>query len=164
MVLHDWDEVLEAQGSNAKAAAYQKYLEAAMDVFFPYKTTARNSNDSPWINAGIKRRIRQRHGIYQREGRSAKWKCLKKVTDTIIRKRRKVYMDSQRDDLLQDDGDRCFFKNIKSYRTKEKPRQFDIRQLIPELSNKKCAEWVADHFNAISHEFQPLEPSQIPMT
>ena len=57
-----------------------------------------------------------------------------------------------------------FFLNIKSYQTKEKPKQFDIRTLLPKISDRECAEKVADHFNAISAEFAPLEPGQIPMT
>ena len=38
-----------------------------------------------------------------REGRSRKWKRMKKVTTNMISRRRKIYMDSQRMVLLQDD-------------------------------------------------------------
>ena len=164
VVNHDWGEVLDVVGSNEKAMAYQRHIDAAMDAFFPYVTTVRKSTEPPWINARVKRRIKQRRSVYRREGRSATWKRLKKVTDSLIAKRKNKYMDSQRDVLLQDDSERCFFKNIKSYGCKEKPKPFDVRTLTPGFSDNQCAEKLADHFNAISREFQPLEPDQVPIT
>ena len=164
ITFHDWGEILRAEGSNRKADLYQKHLDLAMDTFFPYVTTVRKSTDPPWINARVLKRIKQRKAVYRREGRSAAWKRLKKVTVTLIARRRRMYMDTQRDVLLQEDSERCFFKNIKSYGSKEKPKQFDVRALTPNFSDKECAEKLADHFNAISQEFQPLEPSQIPRT
>ena len=56
------------------------------------------------------------------------------------------------------------FLNIKAYKTKEKPKTFDVRTLTPGVSDKECAERQADHFNAISLEFSPLEPAGIPLT
>ena len=56
------------------------------------------------------------------------------------------------------------FLNIKSHRNKEKTQIFDIRTLTPGITDKECAEKLADHFNAISSEFSPLEPHQIPTT
>ena len=86
-----------------------------MDVHFPYVTTVRRSTEPPWINSAVKKRIKQRKAVYRREGRSAVWRRLKKVTDGIIRRRKSKYMDSQRDVLLQEDGERCFLtlKRIK---------------------------------------------------
>ena len=151
-------------GSNAKAEAYQADINCAMDAFFPVRTNTRKSTDPPWINSNIKRRVKQRRGIFMREGRSRKWKRMKKVTTNLISRRRKIYMDSQRMVLLQDDGERCFFKNIKSYGSKERPQPFDVRDVLVGLTNAECAERLAEHFNAISDEFDPLEPGDIPVT
>ena len=84
-----------------------------MDAYFPYVRTVRRSSELPWINSGVHKRIKQRRAIYKREGRSAKWKRMKKVADNIIKTRRKNYMDYQRLVLLEEDSERCFFKNIK---------------------------------------------------
>ena len=110
-IRQDWKEVYTAEGSNNKATAYQTLINGALDTYFPMKTTTRNSSDPPWVNAAVKERIRQRRGIYRREGRSPKWKRMKKVTDRILEKRKQNYMVSQRDVLLADDANRNFFKN-----------------------------------------------------
>ena len=92
-----------------------------------------------------------------REGRSKKWKRMKKVTNDLKSRRRQVYMDSQRMVLLEKDSERCFFKNIKSYGSKEKPKAFDVQDVLIGLTGAECAEKLADHFNAISNEstFRP---------
>ena len=78
-VNHDWKEVLSAEGSNDKARAYQSAIDGVVAANFKLITTTRKSTDPLWINASIKRRVRQQRKIYRREGRSAAWKWMKKV-------------------------------------------------------------------------------------
>ena len=98
-----------------------------------------------------------------REGRSVRWKRMKKLTNKLIERRRNIYMDSQRMVLLEDDGHRSFFKNVRSYKNFEKPRVFDVRELLG-LPAKESAETLSDHFTEVSNEFAPLEPADIPVT
>ena len=46
----------------------------------------------------------------------------------------------------------------------ERPKEFDIRQLFDKKKDEEIAEDLADYFNWISREFDPLEPEQIPFT
>ena len=124
----------------------------------------RYSGDPPWINGWVRKRIQQRKGIYKREGRSAKWRQRKAVTDWILKKRKDSYMSSQRDVLLTGDGHRNFFKNAKAFRSGEKPAEFDVRELLPEKSDAEVAEALAGHFNAISDKFSPVQALEIPRT
>ena len=48
--------------------------------------------------------------------------------------------------------------------SKDRPKPFDVGTLFPGKSEKETAEILAGHFNAISREFTPLEPSDIPQT
>lgn len=47
LVLNDWTEVLEAEGSEAKAAAFHRHVDLAMDTFFPLRTVRKRSTDLP---------------------------------------------------------------------------------------------------------------------
>ena len=164
LVAVDWEPVLAAQGSNRKAAAYQEILAAGVSSHFPWKTTRRKDSDPPWINDAVRRKIRRRKAIYRLEGRSIRWKKMKKDTMALLKRRMKVYQDSQREVLLASDGHRSFFKNAKSYMTKEKPRPFDVTSMFPGKSDSEVAEILSVYFNTISQEFSPLEPSDIPTT
>ena len=99
----------------------------------------------------------QKRGIYRREGRSEKWRRMRKVVEDLIEKRRECYGGSQKDALLAGDGDRNFFKNVKNYRSAEKKPPFDVKTLFPGKDSGEVAELLADHFNRISSECEPLE-------
>ena len=75
----DWSELEAAGTSNEKTEIYQMEVTRAQDRLFPLITVRRQSNDPPWYNRNIKRRIKQKKGIYRREGRSQKWRRLKRV-------------------------------------------------------------------------------------
>ena len=87
LVNRSWDDVFEARGSNAKAAAYEQAIAAGVEGYFPLKTTRRKDTDPPWINDKVRRKIRRRKAVYRIEGRSAKWKSMKKQTDQLIKRR-----------------------------------------------------------------------------
>ena len=86
IVMHNWDEVLTISGSNAKTTAFQDTLSLAMDSFFPWKTTRRKSNDLPWLNKAVLRKIEDRKRLYWSEGgkRTETWKEEKRKTDQLI--------------------------------------------------------------------------------
>ena len=164
LALKDWTDLETAEGSNAKTEIYQREVVGALERCFPLITVRRKSTDPPWYNDRIRKKIRQKKGVYKREGRSPKWKRIRKLLEDLVEKRRARYAGSQKDALLASDGSRNFFKNVRNYRSAEKPRPFDVCTLFPGKSEKEVAELLASHFNAISSEFQPLEACQIPRT
>ena len=66
------------------AAAALLFCLSAMNACFPLLKIKKKSTDPPWFNAAVRRKLEQRKKIYRREGRSASWKRLKKVTEAII--------------------------------------------------------------------------------
>ena len=81
LVSQDWMDVVLAEGSDAKAKAYQDLIDAAVDTFFLVCTVRRKSTDLPWMNRAILRKIGRRKRLYRKEGRSEAWKFLKKKED-----------------------------------------------------------------------------------
>ena len=126
----------------------------------------RRNIDPPWINTRIKKLIKARKRIFKESGgRTPEWKKMKKKIQKLIDKRCKVYQDSQRAVLLASDGARDFFKQTKNYMSKQRPPAFDPMDLFPGRTEQEIAELLADHFNAISMEFAPLDPCKdIPKT
>lgn len=161
---YDWADLVQAEGSNLKAEMYQGAVNQVMERFFPLITVRRKSSDCPCINTQIRKLIRRRKGIYKREGRSEKWRWLKKVTDELIGKRKEIYIQSQRDVLLVEDARRNFFRNVKAFQSRERPRSFDVRALFAGKSDNEVVDSLASFFNRISQEFYPLEPCDIPRT
>ena len=162
---HNFGSVYASEDVNDQLEAFLRDLEGSMDICFPYRTTVRRERDPPWINPYVKQLIKRRRRIYHKEGRSDKWKSLLKKVKKLVRKRSKNYWDHQKKALLRGDASRVFFKNVKSYSSKERPPQFDVRTIFDQgLSDETVAERLADHFNGISCEFQGLDPSRVPET
>ena len=96
--------------------------------------------------------------------RSEAWKKAKKDTDQTIRKRKRGFLDKQKEHLLSEDANRNFYKHVKNFSKLEKPKQFDVRELLPDKTDEQVAEELAVYFNRISLEFNPLQESDIPET
>ena len=162
LATQSWTEVFQAGDPSSKAEALQKILDARMAEHFKLITTVRRQSDPPWVNDKIRRLSRKRRKIYDREGRSARFKRLKKQCADLYRERAKNYMEEQRKVLTQPDASRSFYKNVKAYKTKEKPPEFEVRDLFPGETDKEVAESLASHFNAISSEFEGLDVASLP--
>ena len=164
VMTQDWAEVLLTKGATAKARAYQDLIDAAMDTFFPLRTTRRKSTDPPWLSKKILKRIKRRNAIYVKEGKSPLWHYMKKNLDQEIKDRKAGFMTIKKEQLTAKDANRSFFRLVKAFNTPEKPQTFDVRSLRPGASDQEVAEELADYFNRISSEFDPLTEEQIPTT
>ena len=160
----DWAPLVQMSSSNEKAEFYQAQVTGALERYFPLVRVRRKTSDCPWISARIRKMIKNRKGIYSREGRSKKWRRLRKVINDLIYKRKEAYLESQRSVLLVEDARRNFFRNIKAFKSKDRPKAFDVRTLFPGKSDGEIADELAGFFNRISHEFEPLEPCDVPRT
>ena len=158
----DWSGVLEAGNSESKVEAFQAIVDANMEKFFPLRTTKKRKSDPPWVNNQIRRLVVKRRRVYDKEGRSARWKRLKKFTADLYRLRAQNYVKRQKELLTAPDAIRAFHKHVKAYKSREKPPEFDVCDLFPGESTAAVAETLADHFNAISKEFNGIEPNNIP--
>ena len=157
-----WRKVYESKSTTAKVKAFQSILDAMMDRHFELKTTTRALNDPPWFNDSVKKQIKKRRKVYDRQGRSKKWKAMKAKTDEICRKLCGSYLERQKNILTAPDAARSFYRNVKSYNSKEKPPAFDVKTLYPGEPDLTIAEKLAEHFNAISNEFEGLREGDMP--
>ena len=162
LAAQSWVTVFAAVGATAKVEMFQSLLELLMSKCFATVTTTRRKADPPWVNDKIRRLSKKRRKVYDKEGRSERWKSLKKACQDLYKKRAAVYMEEQKRTLTEPDASRSFFKNVKAYQSREKPPQFDVHDLFPDQSDAGIADTLANHFNAISAEFDGLEQDQIP--
>ena len=166
VVMHDWFEVLCAGTADEKASAYQETVVKAVERFFPLRTVKKRSDDPPWLDKKTRDLLEQKKRFYMEEGgRTAAWKLEKKNVDEVVRKRKRGFLDIQKERLLGPDASRNFYRQVRSFGTTEKPKLFDVRDLMPEgQSDRDTAEQLAAYFNRISDEFAPLKPHEIPCT
>ena len=165
IVFHDWAEVFSSPDTNTKAEAYQRTVVEAVERFFPLRKVRRKDNDPPWMDKRTKKMIKDRKKLYSDEGgRTLTWKDEKKRTNEQVLKRKRGFLDRQKESLLGD-GDRNFYRQVRNFGKAERPKLFDVRDLMPEgQTDEQTAEELASFFNRISDEFDPLGPGDIPCT
>ena len=160
--VQDWEQVKKAGTTSEKVEAFQSILDNLLNKNFEWKTTKRRKQDKPWINDKVRWLKGKSRKLYDREGRSRRWLNLKKKIVKITKKRAETYMSNVRANMTGPDACRDFFKNVQNYSCREKPPQFDVRDLFPSRSDKEVADTVAEHFNKISSEFDGLRREDIP--
>ena len=160
----DWNPVYEQHGSNNMAICFQHMMDDLMDAHFPLKQVKRKESDLPWFNAVAKRMTKKKMAIYKAEGKSPRWHSHCSKLEAYLAKGRENFLKSQRDKLIGPAATTNFFKNIKSFSSVDRPRQFNIRELRPGSSDAEIASEAATFFNRISSEFEELSPDQVPNT
>ena len=160
----DWSLVLTAQGPNAKVGAFHSIIQDLTDRHFPLKITRRKESDLPWLDARARKMIKRKAAIFKSEGPSERWERARNDVDRYLDGRREEYVAKQREKFTGPNASAHFHKNVKAFCTAEKPKPFDVRTLLPGRSDGEVADEIANYFNAISREFSPLQPCQIPFT
>ena len=160
----DWSLVLTAQGPNAKVGAFHSIIQDLTDRHFPLKITRRKESDLPWLDARARKMIKRKAAIFKSEGPSERWERARNDVDRYLDGRREKYVAKQREKFTGPNASAHFHKNVKAFCTAEKPKPFDVRTLLPGRSDGEVADEIANYFNAISREFSPLQPCQIPFT
>ena len=160
----DWDPVYREHTSNGMAAKYQQIIDDLMNRHFPEKTTKRKESDLPWLNNVGRKMIKKKNAIYKSEGKTDRWLTQCNKVEAYLEGRRQSFLERQREKFSGPDAARNFFRNVKAYRSAEKPKEFSIHSLRPNNTEAETAAEAAAFFNRISKEFTPLEPGDIPTT
>ena len=160
----DWTLITQESTTNGKVDRLHIVLNDLLDRHFPTKTCTRRETDLPWLDGKARAMIKKKGAIYKAEGQSARWEPMRAKVDKHLEERREVYLAKQRDKFIGPQAHVSFFRNVKAFKSAEKPKDFDVRELCPGKTDREVADAVAGYFNSISPEFRPLEPNQIPFT
>ena len=105
-------------------------MDAAMTDCYPLVTVRRKSSEDPWINDKIRKKIRKRKAIFKSEGRSRRWKRIKKITAKMIKFRREKYMERHKLIITSSDSSAHFFRNVRAYNSPEKPEIWSVNSCL----------------------------------
>ena len=160
----DWTELLGKIGPNAKVELFHSIVEDLTDRHFPLQTIKRKDNDLPWFDGKARKLSRRKSAIYRSEGASPRWERERTRLEEHLECRRLKYLEKQRENFTGPNASSNFHRNVKAFGQAERPKTFDVRELCPGKSDLQVANTIAKYFNAISREFTPLSPSDIPAT
>ena len=120
------------------------------------------STDKPWITDNIKRKIRRRKRIYKKNDKTEKWHEVRRDIQAEIKEKRLAYYRNESEKIKSMKGSYIPFKVLHHITDPEKPKNWSIKSLNPNMSDKELAEDVASYFIKITDEFEPLDLTMIP--
>ena len=160
----DWNPLLQKPDVNSKVGLLHQVLEDMLNRHFPLKSTKRKQDDLPWLDERALKMIKKKNAIFKAEGPGNRWENMRRKVDAYLDKRREGFLEKQRDKFIGPQAHVSFFRNVKAFKTAERPRAFDVRELSPGKTDTEIANELAEYFNTISREFTPLSTNQVPFT
>ena len=89
---------------------------------------------------GIRKKIRLRKKVFRKEGRSKRWKELKRKTDQAIRTKQEEYYRKFKDKAVTNGDPGLYYKADQGLKDKDKPEEFNIMRLANGKSREKLSE------------------------
>ena len=162
IIKHPWDEVLLAENLNSKVSNFHQTLRFKLDKHFPSKTVKISNLDKKWFNPSLKSLHRKVQREFYKHRQSEKWKGLKKKFKKMKRQAIKGFYSKFVTDLKESEPGK-WFKMAKRIGALDQMNSGEITvDELDGLSNKVCAERIAQSFASVSNEFSPINLSALP--
>ena len=162
MTQHKWEAVKGAESANEKTTEFHKYMRYLLDKYFPEKTVTMTNLDKHWMTPDLKQLLRQVQRTRLIEGKSSKFKRLWSKFRRLKRFKIKTLRNKMVNELKEGDSGQWYSIMRKFGGIDQMSRQELRIKSLEGLSNRECAEAVAQSFASVSQEYSPLDRTRLP--
>ena len=125
-----WTAIVETDGLDGATHVFHNKLAEMTARHFPVTWHKVRSTDDPWIDAQTRAMIKKRILLFaMNKKRCCEWKRLKKVTDSMIRTRKKQFYAKDVEKLSQNGAHQVPYKTLKNIADKERPPVWSAEDL-----------------------------------
>ena len=152
-----WAELYKLDGDPSELVEhFDKKMLNMMNMCFPLRKYKIRSTDPPWITPGVRKKIKDRKDLFKDNGRGDIWKEAKRETKTLIRKKKKEFIENFKEKASRNNDPSAYYKLIHMFKDVERPPPWNVCDLFPNEKEEDVAEKVADYYFKISNEYSPL--------
>ena len=159
---NSWQRIRDLNDAEEKANALVEELDSIMTKAYPVVTKKIRNTDDPWINDEIRKKIKSRKELFEREHRSAAWKELKRGTNKMIKDAKHNFYNKFTELAIKSGDPALYYKVVGRLKDRRAPENFCVTSLFPDKSPEEAAELVADFFCLIGDKFDPLTNDDLP--
>ena len=161
----DWEAVTRATTACEKVTELHSIVERYKAVCFPLKKSRIRSDEDPWINDYVRRRIRVRNRIFSMEKRSHRWRTIRDEIRLEMKRLKKAYYEREVDKICNSRDKRSLaYTALKNINNEEKPKVWNITEMCPNRPLEETLEELADFFNNVTNEYESVRLEDIPRT
>ena len=159
-----WQPVLDATDVNTAVSYLHSIFENGLNEAYEIKYRKKKSSEPTWMPEWLRNDIQARRQVFNTDqGRSDRWRILKKRTAKLIKKRQKKNNEMIIAKFDAESNPGKFFEHLKSLAGKNVSR-WSPQQMFPGQSAESVADTLAEYFNAISCQYDPLNTDDTPVT
>ena len=158
---HKWDEVKNETNADLKTEMFHTYIRTLLDKHLPEKRVTMTNLDKPWMNPELKQLLRQVQRERLRNGKNGRFKKLWSKFRRLKRHRIKNQTQEVVEELKTTEPGKWYSKIKKLGGLDRHSRRLDVQSLRG-LTDKECAEEVAESFAAVSQEYEKLDRERLP--
>ena len=144
--------------------AVQKFEEVVTRLtneHFPFTTFRRRSNEKPWITNAMRRKSKRKKRLYQKRGRSARWRALSKELEDDVRKGKEEFVDN----IIEDGCEgKQFYAAVRKLFGPGGGGAWSVRDVFPGMGDEIVCEEVINYFSSVGGGEQAREMPDIPST
>ena len=160
-----WDTITECTDVNRAVDNLQAFFQKTMEVCYEKKTRKKKSSEPNWMTDWLRDEIEDRRKVFKTdEGRSDRWKVLKRRVARQVKKRKEKNDEFILQKFEEETNPGKFFHHLQSLMSNQVKERWSPFQMYPGEGAKEIAEKLAVFFNSISSQYPPLELDKIPQT
>ena len=159
---YKWKEVLQEKDIDKKVSLFHKYLRDLLDKYFPEKTITISNLDKPWMTPQLKQLLRQAQRERVKHGKGGNFKKLWSKFRRLKRKRIKNFNADFVSELKTTNPGKWYTMMKRLGGLDQMSRGRMTIKSLEGLSDKDCAEAIAQSFASVSQEYTPLDRDQLP--
>ena len=119
-------------------------------------------SEPAWMMDWLRDLIEYRRKIFKTDGsRSVRWRVLKRRIERTVEKRKKKHNEFIIEKFKGSSDPSAFYRMVNCLIGKNEKPRWSPSDMYPDLSDREAAERLAEYFNSISNEFQPLDMIQV---
>ena len=162
LAIQPWEQLFLNKSVNDQADVFHNWLRNSLEKYFPEKETKMSSLDKKWMTPQLKQIHRSMSREYCKHRRSEKYKKLKSKYKRLKRKSVQSFYSDFVQHLKKSNPGK-WFKMAKKIGAISESESDEIKvESLSELSNRQCAQEIAQHFAAISNQYSPINPVELP--
>ena len=162
MVNENWKDILNQNNVDGKLQTFSNSLETLLDDIAPKKAIKIACDDPAWMNVRLKTVIRRRNREYEKNGKSQKWKELKKKCKDLCKTAKKNFADKFITNL-KDKDPKSWMTAMKKLGRANHEVDNDTWHFENESKTyQEITDEISEFFAKISSNFIPVDRSLLP--
>lgn len=158
-------DVLSSSSVDEAVSLLHAHFKRGINHSFELKTRKKKTSEPEWMAEWLREDIEDRRKVFKTdEGRSERWKSMKRKTAAAVKKRRKKHNSHIIEKFRKESNPGKFFHHVRCLLGKNSRPPWSPTLMYPGLDPKQVADRLAEFFNDISSQYSPLDMGKVPKT